>query len=69
MVLEWEAMAEMEWIKVMALLVEWEWVIITVAVMELLMAWAATVVAVEIVEDTMGKAVWVEEDGVGCIEG
>ena len=27
----------------MALLVEWEWVIITVAVMELLMAWAATV--------------------------
>jgi len=26
-------------------------------------------VAVEIVEDTMGKAVWVEEDGVGCIEG
>jgi len=26
-------------------------------------------VAVEIVEDTMGKAAWVEEDGVGCIEG
>lgn len=23
----------------------------------------------EIVEDTMGKAVWVEEAGVGCIEG
>lgn len=30
-------------IKVMALLVEWEWVIITAAVMELLMAWGATV--------------------------
>lgn len=27
------------------------------------------VTAVEIVEDTMGKAAWVEEDGVGCIEG
>ncbi|OXB74726.1 UNVERIFIED_CONTAM: hypothetical protein H355_001558 [Colinus virginianus] len=48
---------------------EWEWATITVVDMELLMAWVATVVAVEIVEDTMGKAVWVEEDGVECIEG
>jgi len=27
------------------------------------------VTAVDIVDDPMGKAAWVEEDGVGCIEG